>query len=189
MIAFDCPNCRKPLIVSTAKAGMAIACPGCATALQVPPPAPPSRLGRNVKLLFAFLLLAVGLGVGGIRLYEARRPQRIHHGLVDQLGRHSPQWQGVGWEKCDAGTGEYKVSVFYLRGDRRYAFQAVCYAPVDQTFVLVDPSPDQKRWLATLVYTGGEAESYHYQGDSDDEKEELENLAKQLADSLNRAIR
>jgi DNA-directed RNA polymerase subunit RPC12/RpoP len=188
MISFDCIQCGKALIVPNAKSGGAVRCPSCSAELAVPAPPKPSKIVPRVRLL---VLLAIALVAGGWAYswsYEKyRRPVLMRERLFAHLQVLSPQWRGPSWEKCDPRTGEYKVTVFYLRDVGQYAFEA--YSAFDETSVIVNPSRDGAQWLARATFSHGAPMSYHYAGDDGDERRDLNILAQNLADALRDAVR
>jgi hypothetical protein len=189
MIAFQCPRCHKPLIMPNRKAGAIEPCPGCLEQVQVPearPVAPPSVLQK----LMPFIVIAAAVTAFiGWRSYQAREPMRIRERFAAALTTQSPQWQGIGWEKCDSSVGDYKLSVLYVGSRKSYNFAATCFAPIRQTFVFVDPSAQQTQFLAHLIFTNGEMESFRYTGGDPDEREELQLLTLDLARTLSHVTR
>jgi hypothetical protein len=188
MIAFDCPHCHKPLIVPNRKAGNLDTCPGCMEPVLVPEARPPAP-GGSLRRFLPLVLLAAGIaGFYGWRSYQAREPERIQARFAAVLKGLSPQWQGIGWEKCDPNVGEYKLSVLYLSSRKRYTFAARSFTQVRNTSVVVDPGA-QSQELANLVFTDGETESFRYSGGDPDERAELEVLTQELARALSQAAR
>jgi hypothetical protein len=188
MIAFDCQHCGKALILPNAKAGQPIACPACRQALVVPPPRKKSTAGRW------FWLLPVGLGVVagavglGIWMYQTAEPSRIRERFATRLSDFSPGWQGITWEKCDPHKGDYKLTVFQVRGGNTYTFAASRSTATDHTAVQVDPQPTEPKWLAYALFLRGELQTYDYTGKDGAEKEELEALSSELDAALRHAV-
>src|SRR5207247_1164084 len=70
MIAFDCPRCHKPLIVSNRQAGTLYPCPGCKEDILVPQPRPPAPWQPFVKPLLVLLALVAGVAAVGWKVYQ-----------------------------------------------------------------------------------------------------------------------
>lgn len=189
MIAFDCPHCKKPLIVPNNKAGGQYICPGCKASVTVPQPPRPSRLRGVVKPLLWLAFLAAVASPFAWNVYRNHEPERLAKRLVSDLQAQAPQWQGLSWVQCDPQVGDFRLSVFYTAPQKRYAFTASYFVPVDQVFVWVDQTADETNFLASMTLTAGEIESFRYTGGSDAERDELARLTESLARSISRAVR
>src|SRR5438128_9540395 len=110
MIAFDCENCGKALMLPDSKAGTLHTCPGCSFGMVVPPPPERSVLSQVpwVKLSFLVLFISVGLLWWAYRGYQANRNNIVKQQFQSVLQNHNPQWTSIDWLACDFRRGEFK---------------------------------------------------------------------------------
>src|SRR5262245_44234553 len=122
MIAFDCGRCGKALIVPSARAGGAMACPGCGAELRVPPPRPPRQAGRRLWVPAAALAVVL-VGVVAVPWFvRARRPALVRERFAAELHALHPHWRGTDWRTCDPRQGAYEMNCYYADGQRTYTF-------------------------------------------------------------------
>jgi hypothetical protein len=184
MIAFNCPQCTKAFILPNDLAGSPTTCAACGHDFWVPEP--PARRRRGGLLILA----AVAAVAAGVLWWWEPRPGRadaVRGALAAELHAQSPAWRGVTWEECDPEHGAYRLSVHYTGERATYVFEAAAMQGGELSRVRVDPG--ETRYLAQASFQSGELESYRYQGGSEAERDELEQLARDLDGALATAIR
>lgn len=190
MIAFDCEKCGKPLMVPDAKSGQSHSCPACSFRMVVPPPAERSVWSRipYVKIVFLLLLVSfVGTGWSFVA-YQGNRNNIIKQQFQAILHNYNPQWGGIEWLACDVRRHEFQVSAQFPGSmGNIYSCQAISLSDGAQTSIRINPGEEGA--LATAFISSGHMRSFDYNGQSQAEREQLQNLALDLDGALSTAVK
>jgi DNA-directed RNA polymerase subunit RPC12/RpoP len=188
MIRFECTRCDKLCKVPEDQVGQPTRCPACGEEQIVPRPWRTPKPRRPWWIL-PLVLGLIGTGIVGVWATRPVSPEHIRARVETELHTLSRYWKGTTWETCDPGTGDYRLSAFYDGEHGMYTFEVTCLPGTGQTYIRVDPRPQPPRWLAHAVFLQGQQESFDYLGKSATERDELEELTRDLADALHRALR
>jgi hypothetical protein len=188
MIRFECTSCDQLCKAREDQIGERIRCARCGAVLTVPQP---WRSPKETRPPWVLLLLACVVGAVCLGLWATSptSPDTVRQRLATELQELSGHWKGAQWQKCDPRKDDYKLDVFYSDNQGLHVFEITRLPGTGQTYIVVDPKPEPPRWLAHAVFRHGQQESFEYQGKSEAEREILEELARDLADALRRALR
>jgi hypothetical protein len=154
--------------------------------VEVPGPVRARRAGRSFWLLVA---LAFGIFAWAVNQWMIPRPapaQLTKDRLAADLHRFSPFWQAINWEQCDKANGHYRLSAYYQTARETYVFSVRRFSEIDMTTVEIDPRPTG--YLALADFHWSDLERFDYRGRLDQERRDLETLARQLNDALAAAV-
>ncbi len=188
MIAFDCPQCGKALIMPNARAHSETRCPRCGDPLVVPGEPPRARgAHRWLWLVPVVISLAVMAVLARPWLDEVGRPKVIQDRFRSQLQARSPGWKEIEWEYCDPKLGDYVLTTYFQGEKANYNVHVECHLAGEQMFVRFNPTADG--YLADAHFHFAEPGAYDYRGAAPAERDLLAGLARDVNEALLQAIR